>query len=279
MNSTICSVTTTKDYIFTLGRRSHYDQTVHTIHVYDISTHDVKDVIPLKDSDPAWMAACNVANCLYVGLRNKTSSYLSVFRISRDAEQKFTMSPWIQDHRGCISVMSVSANGNLIILSVQTGCPHVVSIYNANGSLQHEIMLSPVLNVLSYMSVIQKSNGNVVLAYIREQSPQVELLEIDTGGSIVRQYHSSMREGSYVNSADAHGRIMITDQTGGIELLDSELNPLGTYSLLENGIHLFEDLRYTGFNGEMNEIACIGFDKQSQVKVLTVFRFAEEWTI
>ena len=135
-------------------------------------------------------------------------------------------------------------------------------------------MLSPDTNALMYCSAIQKSNGNVVLAYVNKEVPEIQLLEIDTCGNVLRQYQSSMREGSYVNSADAHGRIMITDQLGGIELLDYEFNLLGAHSLLQNGAQYYlpDELRY---NSERNEIVCIRSD---QAKVLTtcIFRFVEE---
>ena len=184
------------------------------------------------------------------------------------------MSPWIQDHKGCISMMFVSSNGNLIILSVRLRCPDVVSIYNANGSLQHEIMLSSDTDTFVYSSVIQKSNGSVVLAYVTEQNPQTQLLEIDTGGSVVRQYQSSMRKASYVNFADVHDRIMITDQRGGIELLDSEFNLLGTYNLLQNGAqyHHLEELRYAKLSSDLNDIVCV----RSRAHVSMIFNFEEE---
>ena len=156
--------------------------------------------------------------------------------------------------------MSVTANGSLIIRSAQTGCPdvglHVVSKYNANGSLEQDIKLSPDTNALIFTNAIQKPNGNLVLACVSNEYEHKELglLEIDTGGGVVRQYQSSMHIWNYVNSADVHGRIMITDQFRGIELLDSELIHLGTHSLLENGPqYVLNDLCY---NSERNEIVC-----------------------
>ena len=80
-----------KDEIFMLYRLSRDD---HSIYVYDRnSMSDVKDVIPLQDTNPTQMSACNVANSLYVCLRSKSCHRRSVFRIARDAEQKFTISP------------------------------------------------------------------------------------------------------------------------------------------------------------------------------------------
>ena len=233
-------MTITKDAIFQLRILPNND---HTIHIYNrttTGTHDVKDVIPNTRLRSSMDGSMQRGNCFYVGLRRKTYPCLSVFRISRDADHtcKFHMLPWIQDHKGCISMMSVSAKGSLIILTVPLRCPDVVSIYNANGSFQCEIMLSPDASAFIYSSIIQKSNGNVVLAYVTKQNPQIQLLEIDTGESIVRQYQSSMREWSCVNSADVLGRIIMTDQREGIELLDSEFNSLGTYSLLLNGAQI-----------------------------------------
>lgn len=158
----------------------------HSIYVYDRnSMSDVKDVIPLQDTNPTQMSACNVANSLYVCLRSKSCHRRSVFRIARDAEQKFTISPQIKDHRPCISKMSVTANGSLIIRSAQTGCPdvglHVVSKYNANGSLEQDIKLSPDTNALIFTNAIQKPNGNLVLACVSNEYEHKELglLEID----------------------------------------------------------------------------------------------------
>ena len=160
----------------------------------------------------------------------------------------------IKYHRLPISTISVSANGSLIILSVQQGQdPNVVSIYDANGSLQHEIMLSSDIDAFRYKNVIQKSNGNLVLAYVNDQNHKIKLLEIDMSGSVVRQYQSSFGEESFVNFADIYGRIMITEPHEGMELLDSEFNLLGTYSLQqdEGKNLLLYDLHY---DSERNEI-------------------------
>ena len=90
--------------------------------------------------------------------------------------------------------------------------------------------------------VIQKSNGNLVLASINGDRCERVLTEIDTDGKIQRQYISSIGNRSSVNSADMYGRIMIHKPlTGEIELLDSELNPLDFAGLQQEQSELLEE--------------------------------------
>ena len=265
------------------------------INVYDRNNMaEVKDVIPLPRISPVDMAACSVSNCVYILDRERYCP--SIFRIAKDEDHHFKMSPWIYDLRLKVSnrgPISVSANGNLIILSSQESSmfgsdwpmykPAYVGIYiyNANGSLQHKIMLSPDIYGFRFVnSVIQKSNGNLVLLSANDEY-KAQLLEIDATGAIVRQYQSSLDGRGVVSFADIHGRILINDFRNRIELLDHEFN------LLEiAGPRLLEDHLYSPpqihFNSERNEIVRVEMHKYDavtrifQATVLSIFRFTEE---
>jgi len=80
--------------------------------------------------------------------------------------------------------------------------------------------------VFTYENVIQKSNGNFVLSYVKHENYQTKLLEIDTNESVVCQFQSSLR-----NVADIFCRMKITELHEGIKLLDSEFNLVGINSL------------------------------------------------
>ena len=271
------AMTTLKDEIFLLYKQldGHY-----VIKVYNRDNmEEVKDVIPLPGTDAQLMTGCNVSNCVYISLRQGDSLSLEVLRISRDAEQKFNVSPWINDRR----MMSVSANGSLIIYS-RLGGRHrdVVRIYKANGSLQHEIKLPRDIRAWEYKNVIQKSNGNLVLAYVGIRDDHVTLTEVDLSGSAVRQFQSSIKhtEKSFVDVADESDRLMIGKPFEGIELLDSEFNLLGVYCLPNSDQRRRSldhvDLRY---DRNRNDIVRIHFDWSRHsvplANVVTLFRFTE----
>jgi hypothetical protein len=173
--------------------------------------------------------------------------------------------------------MSVSANGNLATVSSDDDHDSdVISIFDVNGSLQHEIML-PLIDDMEGGSenLIQKSNGNLVFAYVNDQNYQITLLEIDASGIVVRRYESSCSGDSCVISADIYGRIMINEMSKGMQLLDSEFNLLGIYNLQqdEGKDHLLFDLHY---DNERNEVWRIYYDRGSKTSVLTTFRFTVE---
>ena len=142
-------------------------------------------------------------------------------------------------------------------------------------------MLSPDIYGFRYVnSVIQKSNGNLVLLSANDEY-EAQLLEIDTTGGIVRQYQSSLGGCSVVSFADIHGRILINDFRNRIELLDPEFNPLEIAGprLLEDDLYSLPQIH---FNSERNEIVRVEMHKYDavtqkfQATVLSIFRFTEE---
>ena len=108
----VIQVTTMKDEIFMLCKQHGQDNIV----VYDRNNMaDVKDVIELPGISPVEIAGCSASNCVYV--LNEESHCHSVLRITKEEEHQFNISPWISDLRLPISSISVSSNGNLVILS------------------------------------------------------------------------------------------------------------------------------------------------------------------
>lgn len=131
-------------------------------------------------------------------------------------------------------------------------------------------MLSPVIYESGYIhSAIQKPNGSIVLVSYNYQYGR-KLTEIDTTGSTVRQYQSSLSGDSGVSFADSDGRIVITDPNNRIELLDCEMNLLEYTGPQLNQNQIPEDLHY---NGERNEI--VGICEDFPHSTLTIFRFRE----
>jgi len=279
------AMTTLKDEIFLLykQRDDHY-----VIKVYSRGNmEEVKEVIPLPGTDPMQMTGCNTSNCLYISLRQGDSYDHEILRISRDADHKFIISPWMRLSDG--GLKSFTANGSIIIFSRRGGDhPDVVRIYKADSSLQHEMMLSRDIEALRYKNVIQKSNGNLVLAYLGlgKKRNRINLLELNLSGSVVRQFQSSVEymynTESFVEVADEHDRMLIGKPFEGIELLDSEFNHLGIYSLEKPDFKLrpfsnldrFIDLHY---DRNRNEIVRPYFDwsMHTSVNVLNTFRFTE----
>lgn len=149
-----------------------------------------------------------------------------------------------------------------------------MSIYNPNGSLQHKIVLSPdIYGSRNIDNVIQKPNGNILLASVDDYCER-GLTEIDMDGNIERQYMSSLGGSGAVNFVDSSGRIVITNTHNGIELLDSELNPLNfTGPQLNGGLLDFPNV--LDYNRERNE--AVGFCCCNKTNtVLTIFGFTEE---
>ena len=243
-----------KDELFMLCRIKHQEC---FINVYDCNNMlDVKDVIPLVGILPVDMAACNVSNCLYV-LRKETHCR-SVLRITRNEEQQFNVFPLITDLSLSLSDVGlfVSVNGSILILSPQIiPNPSAVSVYDARGLLQREIMLShDKLGFTGIFSVVENSNGNLVLAtFCIANGFVTELKEIDTIGRLVHQYKSSISGLSGITVADIYGRIAIMGKRYESEVLDSEFNLLSSAAL-----HI-KDLKFRipigiHYNRERNEI-------------------------
>jgi len=251
----------------------------YVIKVYNRDNmEEVKEVIPLPGTGARHMTGCNVSNCVYICLRLGDSPSHEILRISRDVENKFIISPWINDTKLAFA-MSVTANGSVVTLSTRRegASSDVVRIYNTDGSLEREVMLPLDLDAFLYTSVIQKSNGNLVLAYVGHHDLGLRLAEIDVSGSLVRQFQASAEHSheSCVNVADANDRIMICIPFEGVELLDSEFNLIGVYRLPnDQSESLFQsDLHY---DWNRNEIVRFHCDFDTMTSGLTIFRFTEE---
>ena len=178
-----------------------------------------------------------------------------------------------------IPILPVSANGNLIILSrPEEPDLHEVSIdlYNANGSLQQKIILSKDIFEFRFRNVMQKPNGNLVLVSFNDQFCGRKLTEIDTRGSIVRQYQSRLIPGTDANFADIYGRIMIVNMYNQTELVDDELNLLdfADPQLSERRIRSMCPL-LVDLNRERNEIVRFSYASRDKM-FITTFRFAEK---
>jgi len=134
------AMTTLKDEVFLLCKQ--LDER-YIINVYNRDNmQEVKEVIPLPGTDAQFMAGCNVSDCLYICVTQGDSIYPSVLRISRDEDHTFKISSWKTDDR-VIWVMTVSANGSLVILS-SSGLRSSAAVYNADGTLQREIDLARI---------------------------------------------------------------------------------------------------------------------------------------
>ena len=84
------------------------------------------------------------------------------------------------------------------------------------------------------------------------------LTEIDTDGKIQRQYLSSFSPASSVNLADMYGRIVIATRGQGIELLDSELNPLDFDRPIPRPVLEFStELHYNSERNEVMSVCCV----------------------
>jgi len=104
-------------------------------------------------------------------------------------------------------------------------------------------------------------------------------VEVDTSGSVVRRYRSSLSENSFVDVAHSYDRIIITEPLGGTELLDSEFNLLGTCCLPQDAnvtLGLSNWLIHLHYNRERNEIARFLHAVGTQSGMLTTFRLVEE---
>src|SRR6218665_2949855 len=183
---------------------------------------EVKEVIPLPErdiyGDIYYMTGCNVSNCLYLCSRMGDFHRFGILRISRDAEHKFNISTWKNDSGRAIIMMTVSPNGSLILLSFSENS-YVVSVCNADGTLQYVVKLSPDIQVAFHKNGTQKSNGNLVLACVDENALQRTLMEFDARGNVVRQFQSSYVPGTEFDSlslADSSDRIITARAFEGI---------------------------------------------------------------
>lgn len=246
------------------------------VDVYDFNDLAVvKDVIALPaGKSPLGMEACSVSNCVYVLCQDLESNglYRLVLRIKKNGEHRFNISPWISDINLVASSISVFPNG---ILSLALGCdPVALRNYDTNGTL---VLYASVHGLGFVDRVMQKANGNLVLASQSVDKNRRVLTEIDADGKVVRQHVSSL-DGDMSTVVYAYGRdrMLITDPIDGCELLDSEFN-----SLDFEGRQLTENMHidFSEYNGERNEFVSIGFcvsDLGDLDPTFTTFRFTEE---
>ena len=120
----------------------------------------VEDVIPLPGMRARKLVACHVSNCLYI-MNAVTSNTISVLRITKIDEHQFDMSTLIGELFLRDPDLTVTPNGCLILSRRNISRLSVIRIYDANGSLQHMISLSP--KIAGFCNIIPKSNGNLVL--------------------------------------------------------------------------------------------------------------------
>lgn len=276
-------MTTLKDDVFLLYTHPNGRFVINVYSREDME--EVKEVIPLSGivTEVQFMASCNVSNCVYVGLCRKEGNrdYLAfeVSRIWKGVEHKFNVSPWINHSAYPCRMMTVSANGSLTALSYYRDDYNdsVVCVYNADGSMQRRLWLPKDTNVYAYSNVIQKSNGNVVVAYICDSGYRQILLELDTSGNVVRQFQSSVEVVGdwFASLADNYDRMIVGDVRKGFEMLDSEFNLLRVYSL-QKGQGKQLSLVHLHYDCHRNEIVRIHCDKRTYTNVLTIFRLTEE---
>lgn len=237
-------VTAMKEEIFLLCGEDDQKK----VNVYDRNNMaEVKEVIALPGIRPVDIEACNVSNCVYVLGLNMERKCPSILRMARDGEHhQFNILPWISGLKLPVYTLSVCAKGMLYVPQGEN--PAAVSIYNAIGSLASSVDI----HGFRYVDrVIQRSNGNLVLASITDDHSERVLTEIDTDGKIQRQYRSSLGEGSRVDVANMRGRIVIRKLPRGMELLDPELNLLEAVDC--GFIGIFAAFNLLHYDSERNE--------------------------
>ena len=290
------SLTTLRDEVFILyaHQPNEHRHCLYDINVYNgYNLKELKETIPLPVTEVRFMAGCNVSNCVYVCV--ETGASFEIVRIAKDEEHKFKVSPWKTDFGWSIDLMTVSANGNLIIFSRYGPSsfgnssfpkgPYSIHVFSADGTLQYQAMLSPDI-IRECLYVNQKSNGNVVLAYAGVRKCHIRLQELDFSGgvlTVVREFKSSFRVPSReccVSLADDNDRMIIAHSFEGIELLDSEFNLIGVYHL-PNTCNYDErsdllDLIYDSNRHEIVRTRCDSRDGIGGNSVFTIFRFTED---
>lgn len=268
------SFATLKEEIFLT--RSTSDQSPVDVEVYERNNMaELKDIIAISGLKVMNIEACNVSNCVYVLCRRTDeSNCLSVLRMKKDSEHRYNISTWISDLGFLHASISVLPNG---ILSVAHGYnPVALKHYDANGSL----VLSSDVSGLGFVDrVLQKANGNFVLATLNLDKDETVLTEMDTFGKVRGQYISFIDAmSSSVHFADPYDRIMITDKTEeGIELLDSELNLLEFEGRELLSVYIPIELSYS--NSQRNELVFIctdGSDLDDSPRIVSTFRITEE---
>jgi len=266
---------TLKEEIF-LHRSTDDGHTPIVIEVYERSNMaEVIDVIALPGEHQILLniEACNVSDCVYVLCQQTNGSnefYQSVLRIKKDGEHLHKSSPWISVPRQQVSSISVLRNG---ILSVTHGRnPVALRNYDANGTL---VLSADIYGFRYYVDrVMQKANGDLVLGTICPVRNLRVLTEIYMDGKVKWQHVSSILFGR-VHFADTFDRILVTDQFGGMELLDSELN-----LLVFDRQQLRECIDLSDYNNERNDVVAICYNRFTYASCLTftvyTFRFKEE---
>lgn len=237
----------------------------------------VKDIY-LPETHAVDFAACDVSNYLYVLAANMEFDCPSIYRIRKDAENKFHASVWIRILKLPLSRISVSVSGHLVFHSKGGGhIPSVLRIIDERGSLLNKILLSkvnPSFETRFGDSLIHKPNGNIILTSVNSKY-QIELTEIDARGRIVRQHKPPLSGGSGVNFADAYGRVVITHTYNGVEVLDSEFNLLKVTVAPMSSRVQFKVPHIMHYNRQRDEVVGI-YANSTTTSTLSIFRFKEE---
>lgn len=266
------------DEIFLLCKPQHGE---YFINVYDrnnIAEESIKDVIPLPGLRPKSIAPCSVSNCVYV-LNKKGRNHVSIMRIARDGGH-WVVSMLIREICLPRSMLSVSASGSLILVREQSKTIDGISVYDGNGSLQQTVRTP--LGISRFWKIIPKSGGNIVLVSIKDNN-HIELTEIELDGTVVRQYESSIDASisMFVSEADQHGRVLLADEKGNMELLDSEFNPIHvTCPQLDEDLDIHHQFQYQlHYNSKRNEFVAALIANRVLIDyadcVLTIFQLRE----
>lgn len=221
-----------------------------------IQLPDIK--IPLK------LEACSMTNALYV--LHQMSRRTEIWRVFID-EHECRVSPWITCSNTLISKMSVSADGSVILF--QGPDPSAIKVYNADGSLQHQMEL---LNHISDLhDVVSKSNGNFVL--VKKKS----LAEVDREGNTLYEYDKVSGEFIYC-AIDLYDRIVMINDGGYVQMLDSEFNSVDVKFGLESDEGSKKHIYQMHYNRKRNEFiafACAAVSDAGAPQCLTIFSFTD----
>lgn len=142
-------------------------------------------------------------------------------------EQQFNASNWIDGLNLPFSTLSVSTQGNLIVLSSPyEQNPAALSIYDATGVLLSRIESPLIRGFCLGDSGVEKPNGNIIISTTRGASGS-EVIEFDRTGKLIRQLDTLPSDAQPgVQSADQFGRLIIAVENKEFLLVDAELNAL-----------------------------------------------------
>ncbi len=197
---------------------------------------------------------CTIMNCFYLGTEHVITRNVTVWRVCKDIEDKFTIVKWCI--LGSVGVCKASAGNDGCLLIYWRNIrlwEYVIRLFNANGMMTNSSTESIDEGDWFFAQRMMMGNGHILNLY-EQIINETKLRECSVNGDFIREY----RFDSLVTTCiiDRHDRVIAFNLHGGMECIDSEWNVLESSLPKMHTLNLIR-LRSVHYDHSTHQIFCL----------------------